>query len=505
MASAASRLHNDILLDIFHIIVQVTFACDNTSDNGTAGSLLILPISHVCRSWRILTLASPCLWSFLQITATTHNDMLDAFLSRSQAVILSIRFSGWKVNEELFEMARTLSEKHMGRMGNLCIKDLWTQNTVKILAFFEDKHAPNLYALTVEAGPNGDVVPLFDGCMPVLRRLRMKMVILRWLPLKDMVVLEIVGEAYMPAKEDLLWTLRHSPALEELHLSLGEESPQDAVTSSLHIADDVVHLPRLQNLQLGSFRSNDDVLFFLSRLDFPTSASVSVSLYGPPPEHAYLGDICPSIRDIQARIVEGSLRFDFLYTVYNVILRSLDGTFNMEWERGLLLQANSDAHMRNALNCVSLPALQCLKIYANNYSPPKEEWVDLFRRIPTILRLEVDFRSELFSSGWSQSGPAFFDALGEHGVDGKLVCPHLTQLIIVRDTSDGVAQGEAWEALRRTLLGRAQEGAPQLESLDFIKGEGDQELTLPEDYVPVDRLAGLAGRIIVQPAQDESE
>lgn len=262
MASAASRLHNDILLDIFHIIVQVTFACDNTSGNGTAGSLLILPISHVCRSWRILTLASPCLWSFLQITATTHIDMLDAFLSRSQAVILSIRFFGWKVNEELFEMARTLSEKHMDRMGSLCIKDLWTQDTVKILAFFEDKHAPNLYALTVEAGPNGDVVPLSGGCMPVLRRLRMKMVILRWLPLKDMVVLEIVGEAYTPAKEDLLWTLRHSPALEELHLSLGEESPQDAVTSSLH--DDVVHLPRLHNLQLGSFKAMTMSCSFIS-------------------------------------------------------------------------------------------------------------------------------------------------------------------------------------------------------------------------------------------------
>lgn len=177
----------------------------------------------------------------------------------------------------------------------------------------------------------------------------------------------------------------------------------------------------------------------------------------------------------------------------------------MEWERGLLPQANSDAHMRNALKCISLPALQSLTIYANNYFPPKEEWVDLFRRIPTIHRLEVDFRSELFSSGWSQSGPAFFDALGGHEVDGKLVCPHLAQLIVVRATSDGVAQGEAWEALRRTLLGRAQEGAPQLESLDFIKGEGDQEPTLPEDYVPVDRLAGLAGRITVHPAQDESE
>lgn len=330
----------------------------------------------------------------------------------------------------------------------------------------------------------------------------MKNIIIPWLPLKDMVVLDILSQTHMPAKEDFLWTLRQSPALEVLSIFLGEEFPQAAVIPADHVSDNAVHLLRLRELRLGSFGSNQDVLYFLSRLIFPSSASVDLCLFGQPPENVCLGDICPPIRAVQARVIKGSIRFEYLYTIYNVVLQSLDSIFRIEWERGLLWEAHSDAHMKNALNSISLPSLQSLAILASRYNPSYHEWMDLLRRIPTLHRLEVDFRSDPLSSGWLDSGSAFFDALGElgeHEVDGEVpvVCPRLAQLVIKRATSNGVAQTEVWEALRRALLSRARKGAPKLELLDFVKGEDQQELTLPED-VPVDRLAELVERITIQ-------
>ena len=63
--------------------------------------------------------------------------MLDEFLSRSRAAILSNKWIGWKTNEKLLEMAQTHS-KHTRRIGGLCLRNFFMQDTVKIIVFFED-------------------------------------------------------------------------------------------------------------------------------------------------------------------------------------------------------------------------------------------------------------------------------------------------------------------------------------------------------------------------------
>lgn len=324
----------------------------------------------------------------------------------------------------------------------------------------------------------------------------MKKITIPWLPLKDMVVLEISSQTHMPAKEDILWTLHHSPALEVLSILLGEDSPQAAVIPANLTSDIAVHLPRLRELCLGSFGSNEDVLYFLSRLVFPPSVSVDLYLSGQLPEDVHLGDICPSIRAIQAQVIEGSIRFEYLCTVYNFAVQSPDRVFRVEWERSPVWEAPSDAH---ALDSISLPdfKLQLLMIFASGYEPSCQEWTDLLRRIPTLRHLEVDLRRNSFSSGCAKF--AFFDALGEQGVEGEVpvVCPLLAQLVIKRAAIDDETQAEVWEALRRALLSRAHAGAPKLELLEFVKGEDGHNLPLPGD-VPVDRLAELVGRIIIQ-------
>lgn len=113
-----------------------------------------------------------------------------------------------------------------------------------IREFFEDKNAPNLYAVAVEIRgiPSGGVVTLFGDHMPVLWRLQMKSCITRWYPFKDMVVLRLLSLSHLLTKEEIFWTLHHSPGLEVLSLKGSMWCPWVAMISAEHTSDDAVHL-----------------------------------------------------------------------------------------------------------------------------------------------------------------------------------------------------------------------------------------------------------------------
>ena len=495
---STSNLPDDLLHDIFYSMTLPLEHNDHPNDR-MSGSLSMVPISHVCRHWRELTLTSPRLWSSLLVTAHTHPAMVDAFLERSQNAPLIVRIFGIEENESLFQIAETIAETRTSRIEEFRIGEFWPNDMARILALYEDKPAPSLRTLTVDSRYDSDILPLFRRSMPSLRNLRMKNIIMPWACFQDLVVLELSSDFETPAKEDVLWTLRHSPALEILSFTMCEES--SPLIQADHTTDGVVRLPYLQSLQLGSSTSaTDDVLFVLSHLEFPPTTSVRLYLCGELPEHTRLGALCPSICAVQARVTKCTLRLEHSFSTYTTILEDTDNVLRIEWEHDSNWEADA-ASMGNTLDSVSLPGLQSLSIFIMRSFPPKDEWVDLLKCVPTISRLEVDLRQGRTSSALAKSS-VLFDALGEYGAGGEVVCPRLRHLVVA---SVGVVQTEPWEALGRALQSRALKGAPMLDSLEFIRDEEGQPegLALPAECVPVDRLAELVRSIaVVQVGQD---
>ncbi|KAH9839911.1 uncharacterized protein C8Q71DRAFT_744785 [Rhodofomes roseus] len=467
--SPTQRLPDDLLHDIFYDIAA-TCTCATQDGDLVSGSVLLLPVSHVCRYWRALTLAYPRLWSLLHITTNTRVAMLREFLARSQGVLLNVKLRGpksvWEPSEDIVRIARMLAE-HADRIEAFHIGQFFKEDMGKVLAFYADKPAHNLHSLMAFSGSYMEIPALFAGDMPTLRRLHLARISMPWLPYRDMVEMEIPSQL-TPATEDILWTLRHSPSL--TLFSMVMHGDPSAPVMSEPASKSLVHLPRLQRLHLGTMRDTDDVLQILPHLEFPATTRVNLCLRQRMKTNVDLGDLCPPLRAVKAQVRQGFLQFICVEDLYSIIFRSPDNVFSVEWQWGRW-QWGSDneadvSSTTNTLDCVTLPNLTSLAIHAIRYFLSTPQWVDVLQRFSSIHKLEIDFRSSQLGSAWAKV-PSFFAALGKDGTDGRLVCPSLTHLAIMRASFVEGHAKEAWDALVVALSGRLAKGAPQLVKLEI--------------------------------------
>ncbi|KZT65762.1 hypothetical protein DAEQUDRAFT_499247 [Daedalea quercina L-15889] len=490
--SPIRQLPDDLLHDIFCAIAST---CSHATQDGdvVSGSILVLPISHVCRYWRALALVSPRLWSFLHITTSSRVPMVREFLLRSQDAPLAVRLRGpksvWDPSEDVVRAAQLLAG-YTDRIEDFHIGQFFREDMAKVLAFYADKSALHLRYLTAYSGSYVEVPALFAGGMPSLRSLRIARISMPWLPYRDMFEIDIPNQS-TPAIEDILWTLHHSPSLETFSLIMYGD-PSAAITSD-PVPTNRIHLSRLQRLLLGTMHDTDDVLQILPHLEFPASASVALRLRRRLRTKADLGDLSPSIRAVQARVIEGFLQFICVDGLHSIIFRSVDDIFSVEWQWGEWRWGTDDeedsSSTENTLDCVTLPCLQSLVIHTNQYYPRTDQWREVLQRVPTIRRLEIDFRAGQLGSAWPKTR-ALFEALGGDGADGEVVCPRLTHLVVKRTISTGAQ--EAWDGLIHALYSRGKKGAPQLEYLD-ITGQDQRRAALPVGCLDI--LKGLVANI----------
>ncbi|KAH9924705.1 uncharacterized protein B0H18DRAFT_1010825 [Fomitopsis serialis] len=184
--------------------------------------------------------------------------------------------------------------------------------------------------------------------------------------------------------------------------------------------------------------ATEDILWTLRRSPSLELFSVSLCLRQRLRTNMDLGDLCPSLRAVQLFICVDDL--------YSIIFRS------PTWSSASNGMGDDEADLsstKNTLDCVTLPNLTSLAIHANRYFLRTDQWVDVLEH--------VDFRSDT----------SLFAALGRDGADGRLVCPRLAHLVIMRASFTEAHAGEAWDALIGALCDRLEKGASKLAKLEI--------------------------------------
>ncbi|KAF9808269.1 hypothetical protein IEO21_07912 [Rhodonia placenta] len=458
--SPISRIPDDLLHEIFHLVAAEAFF---TSDRPSRlGSIACVAISHVCRYWRELALASPLLWSYIQLTPTlSRYSTVRELLGRSGDAPLLVRMQGprsvWESAEGLVQMARILAV-HSHRFVEFYATSFLPEPMRDVISQFSCP-APHLKSLSIHPGSFVWLPAPFLGWMPMVKHVSATQMAMPWLPYKDMVELEL-SDQRAPLLEDLLWTLRHSPSLKVLSVFLsGALVPRSAVEVD---ETSVVILPNLQRLSLGSLHSISDTLTLLSHIAFTVTTEVNLRFHGRYRSPLDLGQFCPSLQHIAHRVTQCFVQFLNTHQSRSAVLKSDDGHMALEWQ--WREDEDDDGRLDSvALAAIPFPAIKSLILQVYNFDARREEWYGILCRLSEVTYLELDFR--LVNAA---TIVAFFHSLSRCPNDEETVCPKLEHLVILRA---GSASNPVWMALKVALSLRVSLEAPRLKMLEVMVEE----------------------------------
>lgn len=268
--SNISALPSKILAEIF------LYAKDGVLRYGAPKEAGPLNVAGVCRDWRNIALASPQMWSFINLS---RPDCALELLKRSKSAPLQIHCKSAPLtitaaNEGIFKsiMAEVDRIKEIDVHATAGSDILWlmSSNGGASAPLLEQLQLQNLESSTTS-------LPLhvISREMPSLRRLDLQNVSIPELPhlprLKHLTV-SLSDRSAMPFSS-LLSSLRHSPDLEEI--SISGMLKNNLGDSPLH-----VKLPNLTRLAITSFDLEASAI--VANLEYPPSAEVAFRNKTPP-------------------------------------------------------------------------------------------------------------------------------------------------------------------------------------------------------------------------------
>ncbi|KAJ8689658.1 hypothetical protein PTI98_012539 [Pleurotus ostreatus] len=230
-------------------------------------------VAGVCQEWRSIALASPRMWSSIDISKP--NCALE-FLKRSKSAPLRIncKTRPLTITAANEEMVKSIIAE-VSRIEELEISAI-TQG--EIIRFLSDAgSAPLLRHLRLEVSvmsPSQDPFLLSFIEMPFLRHLDLERInISEFPPLPHLTHLAISLTSWSTMRpSSLLSSLRCSPKLEEIDITgLVRDSPGDSLPR--------VELPNLRHIALTSLDLEASVIF--THLEYPPSASVAFTSLSP--------------------------------------------------------------------------------------------------------------------------------------------------------------------------------------------------------------------------------
>ncbi|KAI0923886.1 hypothetical protein AcV5_009302 [Taiwanofungus camphoratus] len=496
-ASPIARVPDDVMHSIFHLAAYEQFVA------GAFAMPICVLVSHICRYWREIALASPQLWTFLSLTVTSNILMLDKLLERSKDALLSVRLTGFDSLEESGEnhlrMVRVLSN-HVGRFAEFYATGFHRQNMARVLSCFTCP-APQLRILQVHGGggphmryfhvPRGLISfpAIFLGWMPSLRRVCIDEISMPWLPYRELTELVLCNQA-APSLSHLLETVRSSPFLRVLDLrlqgTLSQENP------SVQSPISTIELAHLQRLSLESPQDARNVVHILTYLSFPTSTSVKLHFSSLPRSPFGIGQCCPSLQNIACRVQSATLKIQNVFNGnHNILLRSTGSpgtSIEVQW----IWPQNDDMDRLRVsvivFAALRLPVLQALTIITYTTALPEEQWYQILLAVPTITSLDVDVNQE-------SAVVIFCNALARRHTDhtqaATLVCPNLTHLVIshMQDSQELVL-----ETLRQCFHARTAMSASRLKSLDIKMAQTPERMI---SSLLVDKLKEVMNNVTI--------
>ncbi|KAK7676750.1 hypothetical protein QCA50_020273 [Cerrena zonata] len=291
-----STLSDELLVDIFLcyrdisiIAKEGTVATNGNQDEFDFTTWWWLVPTHVCHYWRMVALASPLLWRYLDDDVFSRPHLLDAALSRSYPAPLDISIQhalfasdnltsagSWNADEKeslgkiMKESYRTRT-LHIDMPRSLIVLQITQETSLPPFVILEDLH---INALT----PFGEGIPIpaiLNSLPCCLRSLSLKGVVIDWEMLGNLpptvTSIQIIFPPRHPSStcETILDVLARLPKLECLCLNKLPIGTQQASRE--------VHLPRLKKLNLSQAHSWN-ILSIIQSLSFPPGIDSTIGI-----------------------------------------------------------------------------------------------------------------------------------------------------------------------------------------------------------------------------------
>lgn len=206
----------------------------------------LINTTAVCRHWRTVLLATPCLWCNISGSSTSK---IRAYLERSRWHPLSVHLTSSNLPQ--------LLDQHIRRVVSLRL-DLLGQSHMERITAYLFKPAPSLRALSIHSrhvGHTLDIPPSFlGGSFPSLRQLFVEDVSSFSGPHTFHSVTSLTLHTNLDISLDtanLLQTLERFPSLETLHIEFRSREMPTSVTGDRVIS--------LQNLRTVTLLSTNEI------------------------------------------------------------------------------------------------------------------------------------------------------------------------------------------------------------------------------------------------------
>ncbi|TFK94765.1 hypothetical protein K466DRAFT_535178 [Polyporus arcularius HHB13444] len=414
----------------------------------------VIVLSHVCRHWRNLMLTRPHLWTFIRVTGSFPNRiMVNEMIERSGDFPLSILLTdSEQSNDALYDLLGVISviSDHSERIRELGI--ILRRHARLVLDSLSECRLPRLEKLWIETQLEPEdcyaaspAISIFDTVITPLRVIHVSQMVFNRLPFHDLTQLELICGVSPPLYE-LLDTIRHSPLLQTLTLSIvlskdedGDEDEDEDDADDEDEDDTVPHneptavLSCLSRLQLQVDPVFSDAFSVLPHIAFPSSTAVYFSFSGRRFASS-LSTGCESLEALARSVEHVSFALDdnHAYLVSRSPQLSIDyEVADVEFDEPGQAQGEFAARLCEGFLAVPLPVLTSLsiRIFADPDSGlvlNHERFVRLFEAVPSIQRLAVDVHPD--------DSAYVFTALATIAKDERenevVICPELKEFVV---------------------------------------------------------------------------
>lgn len=245
-------------------ILRVVFSLCAETDRQPSGVWHpALPLSHTCSLWRTISLQHPSLWSRVDLSKLSY-PIADLILRRGENIPL--RIVGCDEHTRLSVIALLPDSAH--RLEELSLQVSGTNNSAAILCGIPSVPYPRLTRISLAStplpGPPGFMrttilpTPLFGGNTPMLRHLSLSGVRIPFTSghYCNLSTLKIDKPSrFVQEDGDICWTVRESPNLEHLEISLLVNPTRDTAMEALVASGDrqqpLIALHRLRTVKLN--------------------------------------------------------------------------------------------------------------------------------------------------------------------------------------------------------------------------------------------------------------
>ena len=397
-----------------------------------------MKLSHVCKFWRDVALATPSLWA----TIDRFHEQIENFVSRSKnlPICLNLKAEAESVVADI--IFPVWLQHYSARVHEISAEG--STSTVQNLLQSVGMSLPKLVSLDLRA--LGEDFVALRTSTPNLRRLFLNHVSVNLDAYADLTHLTLEGlYSGAPKAADLVSLLRKCPRLSGLCLYGLELEVADGGVGEM---DDVVELTQLQTLEFQQL-AVDTTAYLLSRIRVPLCAPLVRNCHN-----------CPSSdQELWLEIVADR------YIVLGASTQSPNGicTFRVD------LPYNSHrafSDIKVVMSAVDTSTVVSLLFVASSelYAPPSiDAWLALLAQLPSLTAITLSIPRQ-----WTET---FIKALCSHE---EVLCASLDILTIMDiDIYDSVACADLGQIVWDYLNARVQSGVGLLELLRLHCGHGD--------------------------------